>query len=32
MPIEPSEKQFAEVTALVGQDIDGPVVMLNLNR
>jgi uncharacterized protein (DUF1330 family) len=32
MPIEPNEKQFAEVTALARQDADGPVVMLNLNR
>ena len=32
MPIEPDERQFAEVAALAGGDSDGPVVMLNLNR
>ena len=31
-PIEPDERQFAEVAALAGGDADGPVVMLNLNR
>ena len=31
-PIEPDERQFAEVAALAGGDDDGPVVMLNLNR
>ncbi len=32
MPIEPDERQFAEIAALAGGDGDGPVVMLNLNR
>ncbi len=32
MPVEPDERQFAEVSALAGSDADGPVVMLNLNR
>ena len=32
MPIEPDEKQFAEVAALAGGEADGPLVMLNLNR
>jgi uncharacterized protein (DUF1330 family) len=32
MPVEPDERQFAEIAALAGGDADGPVVMLNLNR
>ncbi len=32
MPIEPDQRQFAEVAALAGGEADGPVVMLNLNR
>ena len=32
MPIEPDERQLADVTAVAGTDDDGPAVMLNLNR
>ena len=32
MPVEPDERQLAEVSALAGSADDGPVVMLNLNR
>jgi uncharacterized protein (DUF1330 family) len=32
MPVEPDERQFAEVAALAGGEADRPVVMLNLNR
>ncbi len=32
MPVEPDERQFAEIAAVAGGDADGPVVMLNLNR
>jgi len=32
MPIEPTQEQIAELTAIAGTDRDGPVVMLNLNR
>jgi uncharacterized protein (DUF1330 family) len=32
MPVEPDERQFAEIAAVAGGDTDGPVVMLNLNR
>ena len=32
MPIEPDERQFAEIAGLAGGEADGPVVMLNLNR
>jgi uncharacterized protein (DUF1330 family) len=32
MPIEPDEKQFAEIAGLAGAPADGPIVMLNLNR
>ena len=32
MPIEPDQKQLAEMQALAGSAEDGPLVMLNLNR
>ena len=32
MPIEPDQKQLAEIAARAGGPDDGPVVMLNLNR
>jgi uncharacterized protein (DUF1330 family) len=32
MPVNPSEEQIAELTALAGTAADGPLVMLNLNR
>jgi uncharacterized protein (DUF1330 family) len=31
MPVEPDERQMADVLARAGADGDGPVVMLNLN-
>jgi hypothetical protein len=32
VPIEPDERQLADIAAIAGTDADGPVVMLNLNR
>jgi uncharacterized protein (DUF1330 family) len=32
MPVNPSQEQIAELTALAGTAGDGPLVMLNLNR
>jgi uncharacterized protein (DUF1330 family) len=32
MPVNPSDEQLAEVSALAGSAADGPLVMLNLNR
>jgi uncharacterized protein (DUF1330 family) len=32
MPVEPDERQLAEVSAVADSGEDGPVVMLNLNR
>jgi uncharacterized protein (DUF1330 family) len=32
MPVEPDERQLAELAALAGGPDDGPLVMLNLNR
>jgi uncharacterized protein (DUF1330 family) len=32
VPVEPDERQLAEVSSVAGSADDGPVVMLNLNR
>lgn len=32
MPVEPDERQLAEVSAIAGSRSDAPLVMLNLNR
>jgi uncharacterized protein (DUF1330 family) len=32
VPVEPDERQLAEVSGVAGSGADGPVVMLNLNR
>ncbi|HEY7151444.1 MAG TPA: DUF1330 domain-containing protein [Solirubrobacterales bacterium] len=32
MPVEPDEKQLAEMNGIAGSEADAPLVMLNLNR
>jgi uncharacterized protein (DUF1330 family) len=32
VPVEPDERQLAEVSAIAGSSSDAPLVMLNLNR
>jgi uncharacterized protein (DUF1330 family) len=32
VPVEPDERQLAEVSGVAGSDADAPIVMLNLNR
>jgi uncharacterized protein (DUF1330 family) len=31
-PIDPTERQLADIAAVAGTEADGPIVMLNLNR